>query len=68
MTDFESPFQSKFNSNFIVLKRFRFQLEVPEHRAGKANGDYQLEGHKKGAKPAKRYSTPESRVSNINTL
>ncbi|XP_060525908.1 probable DNA mismatch repair protein Msh6 [Cylas formicarius] len=35
----------------------RYQLEVPEHRANRANADYQLEGSKKGSKPCRRFST-----------
>ncbi|XP_066141842.1 probable DNA mismatch repair protein Msh6 [Euwallacea fornicatus] len=47
--------------SYFGTDKKRFQLEVPEHRASKADGKYQLEGHKKGAKPAKRFSTPRSR-------
>lgn len=39
----------------------RFQLEVPEARANRAHEEYQLEGSKKGNKPAKRFSTPTSK-------
>ncbi|CAG9766738.1 unnamed protein product [Ceutorhynchus assimilis] len=39
----------------------RFQLEVPETRANKADEEYQLEGSKKGNKPAKRFSTPTTK-------
>lgn len=41
----------------------RFQLEVPESNARKASSDYTLEGQKKGTKPAKRYHTKETKVS-----
>lgn len=41
----------------------RFQLEIPEAQARKANSKYSLEGQKKGAKPTRRYTTEETRVS-----
>lgn len=40
----------------------RFQLEVPESHARKANSKYSLEGQKKGNKPARRYTTEETKV------
>lgn len=41
----------------------RFQLEIPESNAKRANDSYYLEGQRKGAKPVKRYHTDETRVS-----
>ncbi|RZC36907.1 MutS V domain containing protein, partial [Asbolus verrucosus] len=40
----------------------RFQIDVPESHTKKVTDEYQLEGTKKGSKPSKRYSTPQSRV------
>lgn len=39
----------------------RFQLEIPEKKCKNISHDYFLEGAKKGSKPAKRYSTQETR-------
>ncbi|XP_059225843.1 probable DNA mismatch repair protein Msh6 [Stomoxys calcitrans] len=40
----------------------RFQLEIPESHARKANSKYALEGQKKGSKPTRRYTTEETRA------
>ena len=40
----------------------RYQLEIPEPQARKANSKYALEGQKKGTKPARRYTTEETRT------
>ncbi|XP_065361382.1 probable DNA mismatch repair protein Msh6 isoform X2 [Calliphora vicina] len=39
----------------------RFQLEVPESHARKADSKYSLEGQKKGAKPTRKFTTEETR-------
>lgn len=39
----------------------RFQLEIPEANARRADGAYQLEGQKKGTKPVKRFHTAQTR-------
>ncbi|KAL1490516.1 hypothetical protein ABEB36_013196 [Hypothenemus hampei] len=52
--------QSKFfgcQVTYFGTDKKRFQLEVPDHKAHKADGEYQMEGQRKGAKPAKRFST-----------
>lgn len=41
----------------------RFQLEIPENNAKRANDSYCLEGQRKGAKPVKRFHTDATRVS-----
>lgn len=43
----------------------RFQLEIPESNAKRANSDYILEGQKKGTKPVKRFHTEETKVNMI---
>ncbi|XP_017019543.1 probable DNA mismatch repair protein Msh6 [Drosophila kikkawai] len=40
----------------------RYQLEVPETHANKANKSYSLEGQTKGKKPSRRYTTAETRA------
>ncbi|KAH8404512.1 hypothetical protein KR222_009654 [Zaprionus bogoriensis] len=40
----------------------RYQLEVPETHAHKANKSYALEGQVKGKKPARRYTTSETKA------
>lgn len=40
----------------------RYQLEVPETHAHKANKSYALEGQVKGKKPARRYTTAETKT------
>ncbi|XP_064540751.1 probable DNA mismatch repair protein Msh6 [Drosophila montana] len=40
----------------------RYQLEVPESHAHKANKSYALEGQLKGKKPARRYTTTETKA------
>lgn len=40
----------------------RFQLEIPENNAKRADDSYYLEGQRKGAKPVKRFHTDETRV------
>ncbi|XP_017112610.1 probable DNA mismatch repair protein Msh6 [Drosophila elegans] len=40
----------------------RYQLDVPESHAGKANKSYSLEGQTKGKKPSRRYTTAETRA------
>ncbi|KAL7733060.1 hypothetical protein ACLKA6_002861 [Drosophila palustris] len=40
----------------------RYQLEVPETHAHKANKSYALEGQVKGKKPARRYTTAETKA------
>ncbi|KAH8396852.1 hypothetical protein KR215_005308 [Drosophila sulfurigaster] len=40
----------------------RYQLEVPESHAHKANKSYALEGQVKGKKPARRYTTNETKA------
>ncbi|XP_017065755.1 probable DNA mismatch repair protein Msh6 [Drosophila eugracilis] len=40
----------------------RYQLDVPESHASKANKSYTLEGQTKGKKPCRRYTTAESRA------
>lgn len=44
----------------------RFQLEIPENNAKRADSSYALEGQRKGTKPTKRYHTEETRVSSNN--
>lgn len=43
----------------------RFQLEIPESNAKRADSSYVLEGQKKGAKPVKRFYTDETKVGNV---
>lgn len=52
---------------YVGNDRKRFQLEVPEPQARKANSKYALEGQKKGSKPCRRYTTEETRVYKKNT-
>lgn len=40
----------------------RFQLEIPESNAKRADSSYVLEGQKKGNKPVKRFYTDETKV------
>ncbi|XP_043861932.1 probable DNA mismatch repair protein Msh6 [Drosophila santomea] len=40
----------------------RYQLDVPESHASKANKSYSLEGQTKGKKPCRRYTTAETRA------
>uniref|UniRef100_A0A6P4DUP4 DNA mismatch repair protein n=1 Tax=Drosophila rhopaloa TaxID=1041015 RepID=A0A6P4DUP4_DRORH len=40
----------------------RYQLDVPESHAVKANKSYSLEGQTKGKKPSRRYTTAETRA------
>ncbi|SPP75998.1 probable DNA mismatch repair protein Msh6 [Drosophila guanche] len=40
----------------------RYQLDVPESHAHKANKSYSLEGQAKGKKPSRRYTTAETKV------
>ncbi|EDV40894.1 uncharacterized protein Dana_GF10737 [Drosophila ananassae] len=40
----------------------RYQLDVPETHAHKANKSYSLEGQTKGKKPCRRYTTAETRA------
>ncbi|KAH8376435.1 hypothetical protein KR200_002635 [Drosophila serrata] len=40
----------------------RYQLDVPETHANKANKSYSLEGQTKGKKPSRRYTTAETRA------
>ncbi|XP_043647022.1 probable DNA mismatch repair protein Msh6 [Drosophila teissieri] len=40
----------------------RYQLDVPESHASKANKSYSLEGQTKGKKPSRRYTTAETRA------
>lgn len=40
----------------------RYQLDVPESHASKANKSYTLEGQTKGKKPSRRYTTAETRA------
>ncbi|KAH8296016.1 hypothetical protein KR054_000514 [Drosophila jambulina] len=40
----------------------RYQLDVPETHASKANKSYSLEGQTKGKKPSRRYTTAETRA------
>jgi len=40
----------------------RYQLDVPETHANKANKSYTLEGQTKGKKPSRRYTTVETRA------
>ncbi|XP_030375473.1 probable DNA mismatch repair protein Msh6 [Scaptodrosophila lebanonensis] len=40
----------------------RYQLDVPETHAHKANHEYALEGQVKGKKPARRYSTAQTKA------
>ncbi|XP_001661901.2 probable DNA mismatch repair protein Msh6 [Aedes aegypti] len=46
---------------FFGTDKKRFQLEIPESAAKKANSGYTLEGHKKGKNGVKRYHTDETR-------
>lgn len=39
----------------------RFQLEIPESNAKRADSSYILEGQKKGSKPVKRFHTDETK-------
>lgn len=63
--------QEKFFGCRVVYfgaERKRYQLEIPESNARKVNSKYALEGQKKGAKPSRRYTTEETRVSGINSI
>ncbi|XP_076260192.1 DNA mismatch repair protein Msh6 [Rhynchophorus ferrugineus] len=56
--------QSKFfgcQVTYFGTDKKRFQLEVPENKARKADDEYQIEGQRKGTKPAKRFSTPTTK-------
>ncbi|KAM7356544.1 DNA mismatch repair protein Msh6 [Cochliomyia hominivorax] len=48
--------------NYFGIDKKRFQLEVPEAQARKADSKYMLEGQKKGSKPTRRYTTEETRT------
>lgn len=47
---------------FFGADKKRFQLEIPESNAKRADSSYVLEGQKKGAKPVKRFHTDETKV------
>ncbi|XP_058826116.1 probable DNA mismatch repair protein Msh6 [Topomyia yanbarensis] len=47
--------------NYFGTDKKRFQLEIPEESAKKANSGYTLEGQKKGKNGTKRYHTEETR-------
>lgn len=46
---------------YVGKDKNRFEIEVPENQAKRADGRYNLEGQRKGKNPARRYSTNESR-------
>uniref|UniRef100_A0AAR5Q4R4 DNA mismatch repair protein n=1 Tax=Dendroctonus ponderosae TaxID=77166 RepID=A0AAR5Q4R4_DENPD len=47
--------------SYFGTDKKRFQLEVPENRTSRADGNYQLESQRKGGKPVKRFSTNRTR-------
>lgn len=47
--------------SYFGADKKRFQLEIPESNAKRADSSYVLEGQKKGAKPMKRYHTDETK-------
>lgn len=46
----------------------RYQLEIPESNAKRADSSYVLEGQRKGAKPVKRFYTDETKVIYMSKL
>lgn len=46
---------------YVGYDKKRLELEVPESNSKRADGRYQLEGQRKGAKPVRRFSTAETR-------
>lgn len=53
----------KCRITYFGADKKRFQLEIPERDAKRADSSYALEGQRKGTKPTKRYHTEETRVS-----
>lgn len=47
--------------SYFGTEKKRFQLEIPESNAKRADSSYVLEGQKKGTKPMKRYHTDETK-------
>lgn len=47
--------------SYFGTEKKRFQLEIPESNAKRADSSYVLESQKKGAKPIKRYHTDETK-------
>lgn len=46
---------------YVGKDKNRYEIEVPEKEAKKANSRFTLEGQRKGKNPARRYSTNETR-------
>lgn len=46
---------------YVGKDKSRFEIEVPEKEARKANDRFTLEGQRKGKNPVRRYSTDETR-------
>lgn len=46
---------------YVGSDRKRYEIEVPESNAKRADQRYSLEGQRKGAKPVRRFSTEETR-------
>lgn len=46
---------------YVGNDKKRFEIEVPENSAKRADSRYLLEGQRKGAKPVRRFSTEETR-------
>lgn len=47
--------------NYVGNDKKRYEIEVPENHAKKADHRYSLEGQRKGAKPVRRFSTAETK-------
>nr|XP_022900437.1 probable DNA mismatch repair protein Msh6 [Onthophagus taurus] len=57
--------KKKFGSQQVCYfgsDKKRYQLEIPDNKCHKVTDEYQLEGTKKGKNPAKRYSTPTTKM------
>lgn len=63
MADYLRQQQKRFNCSisYFGTDKKRFQLEIPESNAKRADSSYVLEGQKKGKQPVKRYHTDETR-------
>lgn len=63
LEDYLKKQEKRFGCRIVYFgnEKKRFQLEIPESNAKRADSSYILEGQKKGSKPVKRFHTEETK-------